>query len=58
MPMIFGLTRQCRGIKAEIDAAISDTLEKGRFILGEKVGQFERAFAKYCRAKRSFQPAD
>ncbi|MBI2580195.1 DegT/DnrJ/EryC1/StrS family aminotransferase [Candidatus Woesearchaeota archaeon] len=45
------LKRQYREIKREIDAAISEVLEKGRFILGEKVEQFEKAFARYSKAK-------
>ncbi len=45
------LKRQYHEIKRDINAAIKDTLEKGNFILGEKVGQFERAFARYCNAK-------
>jgi dTDP-4-amino-4,6-dideoxygalactose transaminase len=34
--------------KAEIDAAVADVLAGGRYILGEAVGVFERAFADYC----------
>ncbi len=45
------LRRQYHGIKRDIDAAISEVLEKGRFILGEKVEQFEKAFARYSKAK-------
>ncbi|MBI2140890.1 DegT/DnrJ/EryC1/StrS family aminotransferase [Candidatus Woesearchaeota archaeon] len=46
------LKRQYHSIKREIDAAISEVLEKGRFILGEKVEEFEKAFAKYAKAKQ------
>lgn len=50
VPLI-DLKGQYHEIKAEIDQAIKETLENGRFILGEKVGQFEEAFAKNSRAK-------
>lgn len=45
------LRRQYHSIKPEIDAAIQSTLEKGSFVLGEKVEAFEKAFARYCNAK-------
>lgn len=34
--------------KELIDASIQETLEKGDFILGRKVSDFENEFAKYC----------
>lgn len=37
-------------MRAEITAAIADVLDTGRFILGERVGMFEKAFAGYCGA--------
>lgn len=33
--------------KAEIDAAVAVVLERGRYVLGEEVAAFERAFASY-----------
>ena len=45
------LTRQHRRIQDEIGAAISRTLESGRYVLGEEVAAFEREFAAYCGAR-------
>ncbi|MBI2144032.1 DegT/DnrJ/EryC1/StrS family aminotransferase [Candidatus Woesearchaeota archaeon] len=45
------LTRQYREMKEEIDNAIADTLNRGTFVLGEKVAEFEKAFARYCNAR-------
>ncbi len=45
------LKRQYHSIKSEVDGAIKETLENGSFILGEKVTEFENAFARYCNAK-------
>lgn len=42
---------QYRSIKNEIDSAVSEVLESGWYILGNKVEQFEKNFAKYCQAK-------
>ncbi len=42
------LKEQYRGIKGEIDAAISSVLESSQFVLGHEVAQFEREFASYC----------
>ena len=41
------LTAQYHSIKDEIDAAVSGTLESGRFILGPAVETFERSVAAY-----------
>jgi len=38
-------------IKNEIDEAISQVLESGRYVLGENVKSFEKEFADYCGAK-------
>src|SRR3989338_2214824 len=43
--------REYRLIKKEIDAAISRVLNRGRFILGPEVENFEKKFAKYCGVK-------
>lgn len=37
-------------LKAEIDAAIEQVLDRGTFILGPEVDEFERAFASYVNA--------
>src|SRR5262249_61374295 len=38
--------------KREIDEAIRQTLDSGRYILGGRVSEFEREFAAYLGAKR------
>ena len=35
----------------EIKDAITEVLDSGYFILGEKVGKFESEFSKYCGVK-------
>ncbi|MBI4640704.1 MAG: DegT/DnrJ/EryC1/StrS family aminotransferase [Candidatus Tectomicrobia bacterium] len=45
------LKRHYERIKAEVDAAIADVLNRGWFILGEKVKEFEEAFSRYCGAE-------
>jgi len=42
------LTRQYRKIKKEIFSATQRVYEKGRFILGEEVSNFEKEFSHYC----------
>ena len=42
--------------KREIDEAIRQTLDSGRYILGGQVSEFEREFAAYLGAKRSYPP--
>jgi dTDP-4-amino-4,6-dideoxygalactose transaminase len=37
-------------MKPELDAAIADVLSRGRFILAERLEEFEAAFAAYCGA--------
>jgi len=44
------LKRQYASIKDEIDAAVTQVLQSGQFILGEQVATFEREFATYCGA--------
>jgi dTDP-4-amino-4,6-dideoxygalactose transaminase len=43
------LGRQYRAIKDEVDAAVSEVLSGGWYVLGRKVEEFEAAFAKYCK---------
>ena len=43
--------RQCETLRPEIDAAIAAVLDRGRFVLGENVEAFERAWAAYCGTK-------
>ncbi len=45
------LAKQNTLLKKEILSAISEVLENGQFILGEKVEDFENSFAKLCGTK-------
>lgn len=45
------LVGQYRSMKAEIDAAIAETIESAAFIGGAKLKQFESAFAEYQHAE-------
>ena len=42
------LRAQRESIDPEVRAAIDGVLERGDFILGQSVADFERAFAEYC----------
>lgn len=48
---VFTLERQSRKIGKEISVAIKEVIDKGVFILGPKVEEFEREFAKYIGVK-------
>lgn len=59
MRVPFGdLSRQYRNLSQDIDAAVSRVFRRGRFILGPKVGEFERQFAKFCGCKYSIGVAN
>ena len=45
------LKAQYQSIKEEIDAAIAEVVESCQFVLGEKVGAFESAFAAHCQTR-------
>ncbi len=45
------LKSQYKEVKKEIDESVLDILTNGRFILGQEVGEFEQAFAKYTGTK-------
>jgi dTDP-4-amino-4,6-dideoxygalactose transaminase len=45
------LPAQIRGIRRDIDAAVSRTLDTCSFCLGPDVAQFEKDFARYCGAE-------
>jgi dTDP-4-amino-4,6-dideoxygalactose transaminase len=47
----YGHVRQYHNLKAEIDQAIHDVLESGSYVMGPKVGQFEKELAAYCHSK-------
>lgn len=52
MTVPFGdLRRQYQTIRAEIDSAVQRVLERGWFVLGTEVEQFEREFAAYLGAR-------
>jgi dTDP-4-amino-4,6-dideoxygalactose transaminase len=44
------LQAQYKTIKAEVDEAMARILQRGDFILGDDVRQFETEFASYCKA--------
>ena len=45
------LNRQYQSIKTEVDAAMQKVLDKGDYILGGAVKEFEENFAKFCNTK-------
>ncbi|MFA5020182.1 MAG: aminotransferase class V-fold PLP-dependent enzyme [Candidatus Pacearchaeota archaeon] len=45
------LKREYQSLKTEIDKSISDVLNKGWFVLGENVEEFEKEFSSYCNKK-------
>lgn len=47
------LSRRVAALRPELDAAIAGVLDSGRFVLGEQVAGFERAFAAYCGAREA-----
>jgi dTDP-4-amino-4,6-dideoxygalactose transaminase len=47
------LSRNVSALRDELDAAMASVLEKGRFVLGECVAEFEAAFAAYCGAREA-----
>ena len=47
------LVRQYRKLQGEIDPAVKAVLEKGVFILGENVANFEQEAAAYCGTKHA-----
>jgi dTDP-4-amino-4,6-dideoxygalactose transaminase len=49
----YGHVRQYRNLKKEIDAAISEVLESGSYVLGPKVKQFEAELAAYMNMKHA-----
>lgn len=45
----FDLKPQYHSIKNELNAAVQQVMDSGKFVLGEKVKSFEKEFAKFCR---------
>jgi len=48
---LFDISRQYQTIKDEINQALLETIESGKFILGPDVSEFEEMFASYQRAR-------
>jgi dTDP-4-amino-4,6-dideoxygalactose transaminase len=49
----YGHVRQYHGLKKEIDAAISETLESGSYVMGPTGRKFEQELAAYCGTKEA-----
>ena len=47
------LRAQYQSIREEVDQAVARVMERGDFILGEAVGQFEEEFARFCHARHA-----
>jgi dTDP-4-amino-4,6-dideoxygalactose transaminase len=47
------LGRQVGSMRSDLDRAIADVLDTGRFVMGEPVEAFEREFAAYCGAQHA-----
>lgn len=59
MKIPFGdLSRQYKKYKNEFDSIITSVLEKGNFILGENLAEFERNFASYLGVKHGIGVAN
>ena len=49
----YGHVRQYHNLKKEIDAAISEVLESGSYVMGPKDKKFEEELAAYCGTKEA-----
>jgi dTDP-4-amino-4,6-dideoxygalactose transaminase len=49
----YGHVRQYHNLKPEIDRAISEVLESGSYVMGPKLGVFEKELAAYCKKKEA-----
>jgi dTDP-4-amino-4,6-dideoxygalactose transaminase len=49
----YGHVRQYHNLKTEIDRAIHDVLESGAYVMGPRLGQFEKELAAYCGMKEA-----
>jgi len=45
------LSRMHNSLRTKIDSGIKEVIDRGDFILGKKVEEFEKSFAKYCGVK-------
>jgi len=48
---ILDLKKQIAPIRAEIDSAIKEIIDKASFVFGNEIGEFEKEAAGYCRIK-------
>lgn len=48
---LFSTTRQYLNLRDELNWAIEEVLEKGKYVRGENVEAFEEEWARYCKAK-------
>ncbi|MFA4858122.1 MAG: DegT/DnrJ/EryC1/StrS family aminotransferase [Candidatus Margulisiibacteriota bacterium] len=52
MPVqFFSLAKQNQSLRAEIDQAVAEVIDSGKFILGPNVAEFEKEAAAYCGGK-------
>jgi dTDP-4-amino-4,6-dideoxygalactose transaminase len=49
----YGHVRQYHSLKKEIDAAILEVLESGKYVMGPTLARFEKEFAAYFRMKHA-----
>jgi UDP-2-acetamido-2-deoxy-ribo-hexuluronate aminotransferase len=47
----YGHVRQYHNLKAEIDAAILEVLESGKYVMGPTLERFEKELAAYFKMK-------
>lgn len=48
---LMNISRQVKSIENELDNVVLSVLHSGQYIMGEKVSNFEKAFAEYCGVK-------
>jgi dTDP-4-amino-4,6-dideoxygalactose transaminase len=49
----FDITKQNQALREKLDTAISQVINKGRYILGDNVSQLEKEVAAYCGVKHA-----
>ncbi len=52
---LLDLRAQYAGIKADIDAAVLETLASGAYVSGPKVDAFEKSFAAFTGARKPWR---
>lgn len=48
---LMNISRQAKSIENELDEEVLSVLHSGKYIMGEKVSNFEKEFAEYCGVK-------